>query len=113
MKRELLHGMSQLNHLQTLTGHTDRAWNIAWSPSGMNASVMVDSLIARITYDLHALPEAPGFTRQRPLARVQRAIVATGACAGTMHDLSTSHETRFNWTFRGLKSFLQDLYNAH
>ncbi|CAL5220729.1 g2787 [Coccomyxa viridis] len=26
--------MSQLTHLQTLSGHTDRAWNLAWSPSG-------------------------------------------------------------------------------
>ena len=27
--------MSKLKHLQTLAGHTDRAWNLAWSPNGM------------------------------------------------------------------------------
>ena len=28
----------ELELLQTLEGHTDRAWNVAWSPSGMQTA---------------------------------------------------------------------------
>lgn len=40
--------MGDLTLLQTLEGHTDRAWNVAWAPSG---SFALKYLLALLMHD--------------------------------------------------------------